>query len=349
MKQAFNWPKISIIVLTLNEEQYLTKCLQSVRRQKYPQKKIEIIVVDNGSTDDSVRIAKSFGAKVTVNKKGDVYGNWAIALHKATGDFTYMVDQDIELRGNKFFQKMLKPLIENKNIMASFTRKYPRKDQPSITRFISYHPAQCDPLYEFLTPSVEDSFISKNKGYIMCKFTLGKVPPFGRQFYRIDFLKKTQSWKQVRVFDHDLVIKSIKKGYDLFAYVPSAGLFHHHARNLKHLLNKRIRNLKMHYFPENETTEYRWLDVHNKKDVAKMILWIVYVNLIFPAFVRGVARALKHKDLVLLMEPIVALATTDVILFNFVVDKTGRSILTSSVRSLLGWNAVKKSKGAFGL
>jgi len=347
MSKKIKLPKVSIIVLTLNEVGYLEKCLKSVRRQSYPQSKVEIVVVDNGSVDDSVEVAKSFGARVFVNKKGDVYRNWAIALHKVTGDFVYMIDQDIELRGKNFFQKMLKPMLKNSEVVASFTRKYPRKDQSWVTRFISYHPAQCDPLYEYLTPAVEESFLGEKPGYTLCKFKLGKVPPFGRMFYRLSYLKQTSNWKQKRVFDHGLIVGSIKSGFDLFAYVPQAGLYHHHARNLSHLLQKRVRNLQMHYFPENETSEYRWLDVGNRMDILKIAFWAIYANLFVPALIRGFIRFLKYKDWVLLMEPLITITTTDVILWHFLKNKVGQDMLKIAFKTLITGSS-KNTTGSFG-
>ncbi|HDY87236.1 MAG TPA: glycosyltransferase [bacterium] len=42
---------VSVIISTKNEEKNIANCLQSIKKQQYPQKKIEIIVVDNYSTD----------------------------------------------------------------------------------------------------------------------------------------------------------------------------------------------------------------------------------------------------------------------------------------------------------
>ena len=230
MKDKVVWPKVSIIILTLNGVERIKKSLPAVVKQDYPKNRLEIIIVDGGSTDGTIDVAKKLGAKVYINPKSDVYRSWAIALHKMTGDFTYMIDDDIVLRSKDFIKKMVKPLLEDKMLMASFTREgSPDPSQPWVTRFISHHPAQCDPLYEFIAPSVESTFIEKKKDYILCKFVLGNVPPFGRMFYRVSYLKKTPNWKLKRVYDQDLVIKSIKSGYDLFSYVPNALIDHNHA------------------------------------------------------------------------------------------------------------------------
>jgi peptidoglycan/xylan/chitin deacetylase (PgdA/CDA1 family) len=55
--------KISIVIPALNEEKLLPECLASLRNQDY-KGEYEIIVADNGSTDDTAGIAKKFGAKV---------------------------------------------------------------------------------------------------------------------------------------------------------------------------------------------------------------------------------------------------------------------------------------------
>ena len=50
--------KASIIIRTHNEEDWIGHCLDAVRNQTY--KNIEIIIVDNKSTDNTLKIAKTF-------------------------------------------------------------------------------------------------------------------------------------------------------------------------------------------------------------------------------------------------------------------------------------------------
>ena len=65
-------PLISVIILAFNEEKFLPRCLNSLKNQSL--KNFEIIIVDNNSTDRTIKIAKSFGVKVVrENKQGITY------------------------------------------------------------------------------------------------------------------------------------------------------------------------------------------------------------------------------------------------------------------------------------
>jgi GT2 family glycosyltransferase len=52
------WPFVSIIIVNLNGKKWLEKCFKSVLASDYPHDKFEIILVDNGSTDGSVKFVK---------------------------------------------------------------------------------------------------------------------------------------------------------------------------------------------------------------------------------------------------------------------------------------------------
>lgn len=327
--------KISFIVITFNNSKSLNRTLLSIRKQDYPKEKIEIIVVDNGSTDDTVKVAKSFGAKVIMNIKDDLYRSLSIAYHAASGPLVYQLDQDEELRHPTFLKKMLKPFEEDDSIGASFTRNYPNKNMSWITRFLSYHPAQLDPLYEYFSPSLQETIVEDRDGYFLCSFSLSKVPGCGHLIYKLEFLKKSPTWNQKYFSDQETLSGIIAAGFTKFAYVPDAGYYHYHADSLSHLLSKRIRNLKGHYLKVESPYKWKWFDTASFKGIAKIIIWIVYANLFIPATIRGIFRAIKFRDYVLLAEPIVAIATTDVILYNFFTLSEGRTFIKRSFSWLI--------------
>lgn len=330
-----NYPKISFIVLTFNNSKSLKRNLMSIRSQKYPKEKIEIIVIDNGSKDDSVKVAKTFGAKIIMNTVDTLYRSLSMGYHAASSEFVYQLDQDEEICHPTFLQKMLKPFRDDESIAASFTRNYPNKEMSWVTRFLSYHPAQLDPLYEYFTPSIKEVITEKGNGYFLCEFSLKKMPGCGHLIYRMAFLRKSPTWNEKYFSDQETLSGIIAAGFTKFAYVPDAGYYHYHADSLSDLLSKRVRNLKGHYLKVESPYKWKWFDTASFSGISKIVLWIIYANLFIPATIRGIFRAIKFRDCVLLAEPIITIATTDVILYNFLALLEGRAFIKRSFRWLI--------------
>ena len=87
---------LSVVIITFNEEANLGRTLASVKALVVDGKG-EIIVVDSGSTDRTVEIAKSFGAKVFVEQWKGFAAQKNSAIDKATGDWILSLDVDEEL------------------------------------------------------------------------------------------------------------------------------------------------------------------------------------------------------------------------------------------------------------
>ncbi len=87
--------KFSIIIPFLNSEKTLYKCLQSIVEQKY--NNIEVLLIDNGSTDNSLNIIKEFknlDIKYFINRTGGIGKLRNIGLKNATGDYILFLDSD---------------------------------------------------------------------------------------------------------------------------------------------------------------------------------------------------------------------------------------------------------------
>jgi glycosyltransferase involved in cell wall biosynthesis len=90
-------PKISIVVPIYNVEKYLNRCLDSLLSQSI--KDIEIIAVNDGSTDQSAEVLAEYAAKdkrvIVINKENDgVSFARNFGIKKAQGDFIGFVDPD---------------------------------------------------------------------------------------------------------------------------------------------------------------------------------------------------------------------------------------------------------------
>ncbi len=89
-------PLVSVIVPNYNYAKTLRLCLESVRAQTY--ENIELIVVDDGSTDDSVEIARGHGADVTVTETNiGAPAARNLGARRAHGDILFFLDSDVAL------------------------------------------------------------------------------------------------------------------------------------------------------------------------------------------------------------------------------------------------------------
>jgi len=87
---------LSVVIITNNEEANIGRTLASVQ-PLISDGKGEVIVVDSGSTDRTVEIAKSFGAKVFVEEWKGYAAQKNSAIDKATGDWILSLDADEEV------------------------------------------------------------------------------------------------------------------------------------------------------------------------------------------------------------------------------------------------------------
>src|ERR1700758_1528090 len=88
--------QLSVVIITCNEEANIGRTLASVQ-PLVSDGKGEIIVVDSGSTDRTVEIAKSLGAKVFVEEWKGYAAQKNSAIEKATGDWILSLDADEEV------------------------------------------------------------------------------------------------------------------------------------------------------------------------------------------------------------------------------------------------------------
>lgn len=101
--------KISVIMPVYNVEKYIGECLNSILTQTLED--IEVICVDDGSTDNSLEILNAYAAKdsriIVINKKNEGSGIARNAGIKAAGgEYIHFVDSDDWLYNNKVYEEI---------------------------------------------------------------------------------------------------------------------------------------------------------------------------------------------------------------------------------------------------
>jgi len=311
-------PKISIAIPVFNEEAFIGKCLKSIFDQNYPKDRLEVFVVDNYSTDGTMDVVRNFPVKVLMNEIMDAQAGKMVAFKEATGEYFIYLDADIELIGRDWFDKMLKPLIEDKSVVGSFTRVMTKKGDTPITRYLSYDPFQRDPIFQYLSPSVDETIIDHRAGYELCEYRIDKIPPTGLCLFRREALLKVWDPKRDKKYmELDSLARLVKAGYTHFAYVADAKIHHPFLKDLSELLRKRIKHLKRNYLKQETPREYLWVDMRSVSGKLKILFWIIYANLIIPAVLVGIYKSIRYRDIVCMYEPVVVFCETWIIIYGF--------------------------------
>ncbi|MCB0320244.1 MAG: tetratricopeptide repeat protein [Bdellovibrionales bacterium] len=118
-----SFPKISLCMIAKNEEEYLEQALRSVQPIVD-----EIVLVDTGSTDRTMDIASSFGAKIIEDPwRDDFAASRNVSIAHATGDWILVLDADEAIDARQ--HALVKQLILRENACYLFTQRHYTNDQ----------------------------------------------------------------------------------------------------------------------------------------------------------------------------------------------------------------------------
>ena len=107
--------KLSVVIITKNEEKNIKRCLESVKWAD------EIIVVDSGSHDSTLEIAKSYGAKTYIQNWLGFGPQKNFAVSKATHEWILAIDAD-EVISSELNIAILDAIKSNRNTCFQFKR-----------------------------------------------------------------------------------------------------------------------------------------------------------------------------------------------------------------------------------
>ena len=199
-------PAISVMVPNYNEAEALKKCLAAVKMQ-ITKASVEIVLLDNESTDDSVAIAQLFGAKVfTLPKAEFTFGR---ALNKGisycNGEFILLLSSHVVLLTPHFIEDFLLYLDDEKMggmrfCISSSHRMILDDIKP---RRLTYHQIQTDPDAHAVMKHW-DEYIVANCSLI--RKSCWQMQPFDEQI----IASEDKLWS----------IEILKKGYDILYHTP---------------------------------------------------------------------------------------------------------------------------------
>jgi glycosyltransferase involved in cell wall biosynthesis len=113
-------PLVSVLIPSYNSKEYLSECLESALAQTY--EAVEIIVVDDGSNDGSLELARHYsdrGVKVISRSNGGQAAALNTAFAAASGQFIQYLDADDVLDGSKIAHQVTRLLRAEAGVVAT--------------------------------------------------------------------------------------------------------------------------------------------------------------------------------------------------------------------------------------
>ncbi|WP_346985196.1 glycosyltransferase family 2 protein [Chryseobacterium sp. POE27] len=197
------FPLITVLVPGHNEGKHLHKMVMSMQKQTY--KNIEIIVVDDGSTDHTGMIGRSFEERGLITKflRSEIRGGKASAanlgLKYSKGKFIVHIDADSSL-DNDAIEKSLLPFYVYKNLGGVGGNLMVRNDDDSLTATMQY--------LEYQQSISISRIVTSSLG--LYKIISGAFGVFPRTI-----LQRVGGWDVGPGLDGDLTVKIRKIGYDI--------------------------------------------------------------------------------------------------------------------------------------
>jgi glycosyltransferase involved in cell wall biosynthesis len=260
-------PPITVILPVLNGEKLLPKCLGSLKAQRYPFKQLKLIVVDDDSSDATVKVAKSFGAKVLRSGHRHIERSKAIGLKAATTELVLFIDADNYLATPTWLPEAVAALLADPGLVAvQSARFHYEPGDPAANRYCSLMGIN-DPMAYYLgkrdrLTAWEDEWrllgqVLEDRGtHWKVRFSPEAIPTIGSQGFltRRSLLKKATHWPTF--FHMDANVELIGQGYTDYALLKQA-VGHDHCATTGAFIKKCRRNLDL-FFKYRHLRKFTW-------------------------------------------------------------------------------------------
>lgn len=195
-------PLVSVNIRTYNSEKTLRDTLESIKKQSY--KNIEILISDGYSKDNSVTVAREFGAKVNfADKLGDArYQNYI----NSKGKYVFSVDSD-QVLDNDLIETCVYECEANKNNVLIIAEKSLLRNGTFLEKLLKYD--------KWLIDKTQDADV-----------VFGTACP---RFFKKDLLEDIAWPKELSIFDDTVLYSQLSSKDAKIKYVSNQFLKHYEA------------------------------------------------------------------------------------------------------------------------
>lgn len=199
---------VSVIIPTFNGGKDLAGLLELLNRQ-VDVREIEIVVVDSGSTDDTLTIAADFGAKIIQSIQAEFSHSFArnLGAKHASGEYLLFMTQDAKPSSERWVRDMAQPILTDTAVAVS-CKEMPRDDCDLLGRFLLWIHAKYMGILEqnrtLSMPEIQDYDSMRRNGQLDNVACMIRRDVFSQFEFRGSFAE-----------DLELGLRLIRQGYRL--------------------------------------------------------------------------------------------------------------------------------------
>lgn len=312
-------PSVTFIIPTLNSAPTLRESLESISRLDYPKSKIHAIIVDGGSSDTTLAIARSFPFCHIkhVRTSGPEIAT-AIGYNMATSTYCVNFPSDNVILDRQWLRCMIAPLEEDKTIIASEPWRYAYvKNDTLLNRYFALFGVN-DPLAYYLKKRDRTTYFEQSlafaptpelrAGYWCVDFTKDSLPTVGAN----GFIVRTKIIQRVTQeptrFSHiDSCVDLLNLGYTRYAFVKT-DIWHKTGESMSGYFDRRSRYAKTLYFEKQHMRRYHLFDP--SRDRRALLRYILYSLTMIEPLLQAARGAWYVRDVAWFLHPYICMRLT---------------------------------------
>jgi hypothetical protein len=301
---------VTFVLATLNEAHRIDRCLESIREQSYDQARVDILVADGGSTDDTVARCERYGARVYPNPMVRCEPGIAMLIQRVTDGVVVVFAADNALVERNWIARVASA-FDDPDVVASFCRVASDRSQGSLSsRYLNRF---TDPLNHFIywegadyphLPRTYAAQLERRSGqsyfFRFDEFDCPLIALAQGVAVRAPHARSKQT-------EEDDIIPFVEVAVTgLTAYVSDVRISHAQVRSLGDLLRKYGPRIRQKLFPDSPHMQrVKFLNPTRK---LRRLLWPLYAFALPVTILTGIVMALKQREVLWLYHPVITLA-----------------------------------------
>ncbi len=295
-------PAISVILPTFNGEKRLPVALRSLREQDVDQSLVEIVVVDDDSSDGTVTVARAFGARVVRNGAKDPERGKAIGIKAASNDIIMFIDDDHVLPSRDWLRSALSCFISFPDAVGAQPARFEyERHESAANRYVGMFGAN-DPVAFYLRRRdrlmvteagwrLAGTVVAETVNCWLVELSEHNFPPVGAQGFitRKSTVERTLWWPLY--FHIDTNLQLTRQGANQFVMLKSS-IIHRHSDTVSDFLAKLRRNMNQFLHVKSQRS-YTWARSNFSIAVAGIKMLTLAIPLVdsFKCFIKTGDRA----------------------------------------------------------